>query len=95
MCTLNVYEWPHYICIQGLLLTSNELHIMVTLGIYFEYIKVIFTIFTIYIATILQLYLSYFIILPKTITNDICYFIIIILFIFTDYLKTNNSSLIL
>jgi hypothetical protein len=36
----DVYECPCSICIQGLLLTLNGLHIMVTLGIYFEYIKV-------------------------------------------------------
>jgi len=43
MYTLNVYEWPYYMCIQGLLLTLNSLDIMVTLDVYFEYIKVRFT----------------------------------------------------
>jgi len=42
MYTLNVYEWPYYMCIQGLLLTLNGLDIMVIVGIYFEYIKVWF-----------------------------------------------------
>ncbi len=40
-------------CIQRLLLTSNGLDIMVTLGVYFEYIKVLYKIFTKYIAAIL------------------------------------------
>jgi hypothetical protein len=38
MYTLNVYEQSYYMCIQGLLLTSNDFNIMVTLGVYFEYI---------------------------------------------------------
>jgi hypothetical protein len=58
MCILNVYEWPYYMCIQGLLL--NDLHIMVTLDLYFEYIKVLCKIFTKYIATILQVFPSYY-----------------------------------
>jgi hypothetical protein len=41
MYILNVYEQPCYICIQGLLLTLNDLDIMATLGVYFEYIKVL------------------------------------------------------
>jgi len=73
---LNVYEWPYYMCIQRLLLTLNDLHIIVTLGIYFEYIKVLCKIFPEHIATILQVYPSYFIILSKTITNDIYYYIL-------------------
>jgi len=44
---------------------------MVTLGIYFEYIKILRKIFTKYIVPILKLYLNYFIILLKIITNDI------------------------
>jgi len=64
-------------CIQGLLLTLNDLHIMVTLGIYFEHVKVLCQIFTKYITTILQVYPSYFLILPKIITNDIyCYLLL-------------------
>jgi len=59
-------------CIQGLLL--NDLHIMVTLDLYFEYIEVLCKIYIKYIATILQVYPSYFIILHKTITNDIYYY---------------------
>jgi len=43
MYTLIVYEWPYYMCIQGLLLALNGLDRMVTLGVYFEYIKVQFT----------------------------------------------------
>ncbi len=71
-------------CIQGLLLTLNDLHIMVTLGIYFEYIKVLCQIFTKYITTILQVYPSYFLILPRIITNDVYCYIIVILFIFIE-----------
>jgi hypothetical protein len=41
MYTLNKYEQPYYICIQGLLLTLNDFDIMVTQGVYFEYIKVL------------------------------------------------------
>jgi hypothetical protein len=41
----DVYEWPCSMCIQGLLLSLNGLHIMVTLGIYFEYIKFLCKIF--------------------------------------------------
>jgi hypothetical protein len=42
MYTLNVYEWPYSMCIQGLLLTLNGFHIMVPLCIYFEYINVLY-----------------------------------------------------
>ncbi len=35
MYTLNVYDQPYYICIQGLLFTLNDLNIMVTIGVYF------------------------------------------------------------
>ncbi len=40
-------------CIQGLLLTFNGFDSMVTLGVYFEYIKVICKILIKYIVTIL------------------------------------------
>jgi hypothetical protein len=40
-------------CIQRLLLTLNNLDVMVTLGVYLEYIKVLCKIFTKYITTIL------------------------------------------
>jgi hypothetical protein len=53
MYGLNVYEWPYYMCIQGLLLTLNGLYIMVKLNIYFEYIQVLCKIFTKYIVVIL------------------------------------------
>ncbi len=81
-----VYEWPCSMCIQSLLLTLNGLHIMVTLGIYFEYIKIISQIFSKYIVAILQICQIYFIIYPKIITNDIYCYIFIILFIFIHYL---------
>jgi len=68
---LNVFEWPYYMCIQGSLLTLNGLDIMVTLGVYFEHIKVLCKIFTKYIATTLLVYPNYLIIHPKMITNDI------------------------
>ncbi len=42
---LNVYERPYYICIQRLLLTLNGLDIMVTLGVYFDYINILCKIF--------------------------------------------------
>ncbi len=61
-------------CIQGLLVTSIGLYIMITLGVHFEYIKVVYKTFTKYIVVILQVYPSYLIILLKMIKNDIyCY----------------------
>jgi hypothetical protein len=71
MYTLNVYEHPYYMCIQGLLLTLNGLNIMDTLGVYFEYIKVLCKIFIKCIAAILQIYPNYFIIFLEIIKNDI------------------------
>jgi hypothetical protein len=73
MYTLNVYEWPYYMCIQRLLLGSNGFNIMVTLSIYFEFIKVPCKIFIKYITTILQVYPNYLVIFLETITNEIYY----------------------
>jgi len=73
-------------CIQKLLFTLNGLHIMVTLGIYFEYIKILCKIFTKYIVTILQVYPNYLITHHKIITNYIHNFIFTILINFIDYL---------
>jgi len=70
MYSLNVYEWPYYMCIQGL----NGFSDMVTLSVYFEYKKVLCKIFTKYIVAILQVNPNYFIILHKIITNDIYYY---------------------
>jgi hypothetical protein len=39
MYGLNVYEWPYYMCIQGLLLTLNGLLSMVTLNVHFGIFK--------------------------------------------------------
>jgi len=58
MFVLNIYEQPYYMCIEGLLLTLNGLDIMVTLCVYFEYIKVICKLFTKYIWAIVQIYPS-------------------------------------
>jgi hypothetical protein len=44
---------------------------MVTIGVYLEYIKILCKIFVKYNVAILQFYPSYFIILPKIITNEI------------------------
>jgi hypothetical protein len=63
---------------------------MDTLGIYFEYIKVLCKIFSKYIATMLQVCPIYFIMFPKIITNDIYCYIFTILFIFIDYLIIKN-----
>jgi hypothetical protein len=60
-------------CIQRLLLTLNAFDIMLTLGVYFEYIKILCKIFIKYIVTILQVYPNYLIILPEIITNNIYY----------------------
>jgi len=67
MCILNVYEWPYYICIQGLSITLNGFNIMVTLGVHFEYIKVLCKIFIKCIVTILSIYPSYLILLLEII----------------------------
>jgi len=68
------------------LMYMNGLHIMVALGIYFEYIKVLCKIFSKYIATILQVCPIYFITFLKIITNDIYCYIFTILFIFIDFI---------
>jgi hypothetical protein len=83
MYILNVYERLYYMCTQGLLLTLKGLDIMVTLNIYFEYIKVLCKIFTKYIVAILQIYPSYLIILLKIITNGIYYYIILYLYFYS------------
>jgi len=49
-------------CIQRLVLTLNGFDIMLRLGLYFEYIKILCKIFIKYIVTILQVYPSYLII---------------------------------
>jgi len=54
------------------IININNLNIMVTLiGVYFEYIKILFKIFTKYTMPILQVYPSHLIILLQIITNDI------------------------
>jgi hypothetical protein len=63
MTILHVYS--------SIIININGLNIMVTLGVYFEYIEVLCKIFIKYIAPISQIYPSYFIILLKIITNDI------------------------
>jgi hypothetical protein len=71
MYTLNAYEQPYYMCIQGLLLASNGINNKVTLGVHFEYIKVLCQTFIKYIASILQIYP---IILSKITTIKIYYY---------------------
>jgi len=56
MYTLNVYEQSYYMCIQGILLTSNNLNIMVTLGVYFEYIL---KLYVTYLLNILRPYYKF------------------------------------
>jgi len=63
MYTLNAYEQPYYMCIQRFLLALNGINIKVTLNVYFEYIKVLCQTFIKYIASILQVYPNYYIIL--------------------------------
>jgi hypothetical protein len=48
---------------------------MITLGVYFEYIKIFCKIFTKYIVAISQVYPSYLIILIQIITNEISIYI--------------------
>jgi len=63
---------------------------MVTLGIYFEYIKILSKIFSKYIVAILQICPIYFIIYPKIITNDIYCYIFTIIFIYIHYFIIKN-----
>jgi len=48
--------------ILHIIIRINDLDIMVTLDVYFEYIKILHKMFTKYIVPILQVYPSYFII---------------------------------
>ncbi len=63
MTILHVYS--------NIIININGLNIMVTLGVYFEYIIILSKIFSKYIIAILQVYPSYLIILHKMIRNDI------------------------
>jgi hypothetical protein len=56
-----MYMNGHTFVFKDLLLALNGLDIMFTLGVYFEYIRVLCKIFTKYIATILQVYQAYII----------------------------------
>jgi hypothetical protein len=53
MHILQRLEWPYYMGIQKLLLTLNGIDIMVTLCVYFEYIKTLCKIFIKYIAIVI------------------------------------------
>ncbi len=50
---------------SSFIISINDLNMMVTLNIYFEYIKILHKIFTKHIVPVLQVYPSYFIILKK------------------------------
>jgi hypothetical protein len=50
---------------SSIIISINGVNIMVTLGVYFEYIKILCKIFIKYIMPILQVYPSYLIILPN------------------------------
>jgi hypothetical protein len=63
MTILHVYS--------NIIININGLDIMVTLGAYFEYIKILYNIFIKFIVAILQVYPNYFIIFPIIITNKI------------------------
>jgi hypothetical protein len=63
MTILHVYS--------NIIININGLDIMVTLGAYFEYIKILSNIFIKFIVAILQVYPNYFIIFPIIITNII------------------------
>jgi len=83
---INVYS--------NIIISINALDIMVTIGVYFEYIKILCKIFIKYNVAISQFYPSYFIILPKIITNEI-YEQYIILYISINYLIITNQILII
>jgi len=59
---------------SNILISINGLNIMVTLGVYFEYIKIL-KFFINYIMPILQVYPSYFITLLKIIAKSIYYYL--------------------
>ncbi len=63
MTILHVYS--------NIIISINAFDIMVTLGVYFEYIKILCKIFIKYNVAISQFYPSYFIILLNIITNEI------------------------
>jgi len=73
MYTFNVYQRPDFHMYSSITININCLNIMVTLEVYFEYTKILCKIFTKYIVPILQVYQSSFIILLKSITNEIYY----------------------
>ncbi len=66
---------------SNIIISINGLNIMVTLGVYFEYINFLCKMFTKYIVAILQVYSNYFIILLSIILNDIYYYLFIFLLI--------------
>jgi len=57
-----------------IIISINGLNIMVTLSVYFKYIKILCNIFIQYIMPILQVYPNHFTILLKIITYEIYYF---------------------
>jgi hypothetical protein len=61
-----------------IIISINGMDIIVTLDVYFEYIKVLCKIFIQCIVSILQVYPSYFILLLKIITNDFLLYYILL-----------------
>lgn len=95
MC-LKKYSWVYY-DLQILrfilhmyprfIIGTNELNIILTLNVYFEYIKLLHKIFVQYILPILQVHPNYFIKLLKIITKPfIIYLYYTILHIFITYI---------
>jgi hypothetical protein len=81
-------------CIQNIIISINGLDIMVTLGVYFKYIKDLCKIFNKYIVPILQVYPNYLIVHLKIIIDDIYYIILYYIFLLITYnLKKLISSL--
>jgi len=82
MYILNVYEQPHYMCIQVLYYEHiNGFSIMATLiSVYFEYIQISCKIFVKYIMPILRVYPNHLIIHPKIITNNIYFYCVIYIY---------------
>ncbi len=77
MTILHVYS--------NIIISINGLDIMVTLGIYFKYIKNLCKIFNKYIVPILQVYPNYLIVHLKIIIDDIYYIILYYIFLLITY----------
>ncbi len=70
-CIFCMYKMTILHVYSNIIININDLDIMITVGAYFEYIKILYSIFIKCIVAILQVYPSYFITFLKIITNSI------------------------